>query len=119
MLLLELRPVVRRVDELLDFRVDEPRDDPELPDELPLREAAPPFEEVPLRDEVLVRDELLRREVPLPVAVFAAFCAALAACSKSFRNELPNFVVSRRASETNLPKPLYRVFVLAAASRPV
>jgi hypothetical protein len=112
-LLLELRPVARRVGELLDFRVDEPREEPELRDEVPL------LDEVPLREELLVRDELVRRDVPLPVAVFAAFCAALAACSKSFRRELPNLVVSRRASETNLPRPLYSVFVLAAASRPV
>jgi hypothetical protein len=61
------------------------------------------------RDEELLRDdeprveELLRVE---PVAVFAAFCAALAACSKSLRIALLNLVVSRRASETNLPRPL-------------
>ena len=67
----------------------------------------------------MLRDELVRREVPPPVAAFAAFCAALAACSKSFLKAPPNFVVSRRASETNLPNPLYRVLVLVAASRPV
>lgn len=80
-------------------------------------------------DEPVVRereDELLREDEPRvvellrvpPVAVFAACWAAFAACSKSFRMAVLNLPVSRRASETNFPRPLYRVLVPLAASRP-
>src|SRR5579864_5785021 len=96
-----LRPVDRRVEVPLVRRVD-----------------VPVLRDVPLLfEELVLRVELLRRA--LPVAVFAALCAALAACSKSLRSALLNFVESRRASETNLPRPLYRVLVPAAASFPV
>jgi hypothetical protein len=74
-------------------------------------------DELLLRDEVPRVEELERRVVP-PVATFAAFCAALAAWSKSFFSEVPNLVESRRASATNLPRPLYSVLVPAAASLP-
>lgn len=94
------RLVLRPVDEpVLRERVDEPL---LLVDELVLRE----------RDV----EEELRREVALPVAVLAAFWAAFAACSKSLRSALPNLVESRRASVTNLPRPLYSVLVPLAAS---
>jgi hypothetical protein len=85
---LELRVLERRVDDPLLRRV-----------EVPVLRDAPP-----LREELVLRDELLRRA--LPVAVFAAVCAVFAAFSKSLRSALPNFVESRRASDTNLPRPL-------------
>lgn len=73
--------------------------------EVPVLRDEPVFRER-VEELVLRVEEVLRRVVPPPVAVFAAFWAAFAACSKSLRIALPNFVESLRASERNLPRPL-------------
>jgi hypothetical protein len=122
------RPLVAQqpVDRQLDFRVLRPRlavelrllarrvEDPLARVEDPLLRLEPPLARLEL-----LRLELLRVEVLRPVVRFAALCAAFAACSKSFLSAVVNLPVSRRASVTNLPSPLYRVLVPAAASRPV
>jgi hypothetical protein len=114
-----VRPVATQLDlrelELLR-RPDEPppreRDDPPLRlDELVLRER----DDDPLD---LVDDVLRRLEVRPPALLFAACCAALAACSKSFLIAVANLVESLRASERNLPSPLYRPWVPLAVPRP-
>jgi hypothetical protein len=106
--LLRLEPLrdelVFRVDEPLRERVEEPL----LRLEVVLRERVEP----PLRDEDLVLD------FRPPALCLAAACAALAACSKSFLIALANLVESLRASERNLPRPLYRPWVLLAVPRP-